>query len=98
MALLGLGTVLIVERLCGTAFGLLAATFLIAGFLGVVACHNRVKARIVRYTIWRHLKATHIARLLRDWAHMNRSALAFDEPEHVFAVDLNLTGERSLLH
>ena len=98
MVLLGLGTVLIVERFGGTALGLLAAGILLAGFLGVVACHNRVKTRILRYTIWRHLKATHIARLLRDWAHIAHSAPAFAEPEHVFAADLNLTGERSLLH
>jgi hypothetical protein len=98
MVLLGLSTVLIVERFGGTVLGLLAAGILLAGFLGVVACHNRVKTRILRYTIWRHLKATHIARMLRDWAHIAHSAPAFAEPEHVFAADLNLTGERSLLH
>ncbi len=98
IALLGLGTVLIVERLCGTALGLLAAGIFIVGFLVVVTCHNRVKTRIRRYTIWRHLKATHSARLRRDWSHIPRSSQTLEEPEHVFAADLNITGERSLLH
>ena len=61
LVLLGLGMVLVVERLCGTAFGLLTAGIFLAGFLTVVAFHNRLKAGSVRYTIWRRLKATHLA-------------------------------------
>ena len=98
LVLLGLGTVLLVERLCGTAFGLLAAGVFLAGFLTVVACHNRLKAGIVRYTIWRRLQATHLARVQRDWQHIPHASQAREEPEHVFAADLNLTGDRSLLH
>jgi hypothetical protein len=98
IVLLGLGLVLLVERLCGTAFGLLTAGVFLAGFPTVVACHNRVKASIVRYTLWRRLKATHLARVLRDWQHIPHTPPAREEPEHVFAVDLNLTGDRSLLH
>jgi len=98
LVLLGLGTVLSVERLGGTAFGLLAAGIFIVGFLGVVAFHNRVKARIVRYMLWRHIKGAHIARLRRDWEHLPHPSQAPEEPAHVFAADLNLTGARSLLH
>jgi hypothetical protein len=98
IVLLGLGTVLVVERLCGTAFGLFTAGVFLAGFLTVVTFHNRVKAGIVRYTIWRRLKATHLARVLRDWQHIPHASQAGEEPEHVFAADLNLTGDRSLLH
>jgi len=98
LVLLGLGTVLLVERLCGTAFGLLTAGVLLAGFLTVVAFHNRIKAGIVRYTLWRRLKATHLARVLRDWQHIPHTSQAREEPEHIFAVDLNITGDRSLLH
>ena len=98
LVLLGLGTVLVVERLCGTAFGLLTAGVFLAAFLTVVAFHNRIKAGIVRHTIWRRLKATHLARVLRDWHHIPHASQAREEPEHVFAADLNLTGDRSLLH
>src|SRR5215831_15336904 len=98
LVLLGLGTVLLVERLCGTAFGLLTAGVLLAGFLIVVVFHNRLKAGLVRYTIWRRLKATHLARVQRDWPHIPHTSRAREEPEHVFAADLNLTGDRSLLH
>ena len=98
IVLLGLGTVLLVERLGGTALGLLTAGIFLAGFLVAVAFHNRVKAGIVRYTIWRRLKATHLARVRRDWDHIPPTSQAREEPEHVFAADLNLTGDRSLLH
>jgi hypothetical protein len=98
LVLLGLGAVLLVERLCGTVFGLLTAGVFLAGFLIVAAFHNRIKASVERYTLWRRLKATHLARLRRDWQHIPHASLAREEPEHVFATDLNLTGDRSLLH
>ena len=98
IVLLGLATVLIVERLYGTAVGLLAAGIFLAGFLVVVAFHNRLKAGMVRYTIWRRLKTTHLARVLRDWGQIPHTSQAQEDPEHVFAADLNLTGTRSLLH
>jgi hypothetical protein len=96
--LLGLGAALLIERLYGTAWGLLMVGLGLAVFLGLVALHNRVKARIVRHAIWRHLKTTHVARLQRDWPHIPSPAQEPDMPEHVFAADVNITGPRSLLH
>ena len=98
LVLLGLGTVLIVERLCGTVVGLLTTGVFLAGFLVVVAFHNRLKTGIVRYTLWRRLKVTHLARMRRDWQHIPHTSQVGEEPEHVFAADLNITGDRSLLH
>ena len=98
IVLVGLGAALLAERLFSTGVGLLTAGIFIVGFIGMAALHNRVKTRIVRYTIWRRLKATHIARLLRDWDHIPHSAPAPEEPGHLFATDLDLTDERSLLH
>jgi hypothetical protein len=98
IVLLGLATVLIVERLYGTAVGLLAAGIFLAIFLIVVAFHNRLKAGMVRHTIWRRLKATHLARVIRDWGQIPHASQIQEDPEHVFAADLNLTGARSLLH
>lgn len=97
LVLLGLCITLIAEHRLSTGMGLLTAGLFIIGFLRVVTWHNRVKTRLWHYTVWRRLKATHIARLQRDWAHIPRSSQGADEPEHLFAADLNLTGERSLL-
>jgi len=97
VVLVGLCTVLIAERLLSTGVGLLTAGLCIVGFLGVATFHNRVKTRIWRYTLWRRLKTMHIARLQRDWEHIPRTTQAPEESAHLFAADLNLTGEHSLL-
>jgi len=97
IVLVGLCTTLIAERLLSTGVGLITAVLCTIGFLGVAACHKRVKMRLWRYTIWRRLKATHMARLQRDWERIPGSPQGPEEPEHLFAADLNLTGERSLL-
>ena len=67
VVLVGLCTTLIAERLLSTGVGLLTAGLFIIGFLSVAAFHNRIKTRLWRYTLWCRLKATHIARLRRDW-------------------------------
>jgi hypothetical protein len=46
--------------------------------------------------LWRQLKATHIARMTRDWTQMPPPLDVPSEAEHPFATDLNLTGPRSL--
>jgi len=97
VVLVGLCTTLIAERLLSTGVGLLTAGLFIIGFLSVAAFHNRIKTRLWRYTLWCRLKATHIARLRRDWERIPRSPQGPEESEHLFAADLNLTGERSLL-
>jgi len=97
LVLLGLAAALLVERQYGTVYGLLAAGLCVGVFLVVVAYHNRVKTCILRHTIWRRLKAGHMARLMRDWAHLPRPTETVADPEHAFAADLNITGERSLL-
>ncbi len=96
--LVGLGAALLLERLYGTGWGMLMAGVGLAGFLGLVSLHNRLKARIVRHTLWRRLKSTHLARLQRDWPAIPAPPLEPDASDHVFAADLNFTGARSLLH
>jgi hypothetical protein len=93
----GLCATLIAERLLNTGVGLIIAGLCTSGFLSLAAFHKRVKTRIAHYTIWRRLKAGHVARLQRDWERIPRSPQGPEEPEHLFAADLNITGERSLL-
>lgn len=95
---LGLVMTLLAEQLLNTAFGLLTAALFGVGFTVLVSYHNRVKARILRATIWRRLKIVHLARLERDWAHIPQAPQEAEDPAHAFAADLNLTGARSLLH
>lgn len=97
-AVLGLAMSVLVEQLLSTAFGLLTAGLFILGFAVLVSWHNRVKARLVRFSIWRRLQTIHLARVQRDWSHIPHSGQDGEPPEHPFATDLNLTGARSLLH
>ncbi|MGE3536416.1 MAG: hypothetical protein AB7N91_03150 [Candidatus Tectimicrobiota bacterium] len=96
--LLGLAMTVLAEQLINTVYGLLMAGLFILAFSVLVSCHNRVKARLLRTTIWRRLKTVHLARLRRDWAHLPAATPVADDAEHPFAADVNLTGERSLLH
>ena len=66
-------------------------------FIAVAAYHNRLEHRIHRLRLWRHIKASHAARVTLDWPNIPpRPSEA--PPAHFYANDLDLAGPHSLLH
>jgi hypothetical protein len=96
LVLTGLLTTLVVSRICGDGWGGLTLGVFTAAFLLVVAYHTRVHSSLRRHQIWLRLKTTHVARMTLDWPRIPLPPEAVPAPGHPFAVDLNLTGERSL--
>lgn len=75
--------------------GLLVLTLLAFGI--VARFHARIDRSLACHTIFQQIKTSYLARIKLDWQHM--PALAAFEPraEHPFEIDLDITGEHSLL-
>lgn len=65
-------------------------------FVVLVALHRRVETAVIRLTIWLDIQRTHLARLSLDWAALPPPLAEPIPPDHPFALDLDLVGERSL--
>lgn len=75
----------------------LALAVLTSVIFGVVASrHNTIERSIVRLTLWREIKRTHVARIQLNWSAIPAVEAAPALGEHPFAGDLDITGERSL--
>jgi hypothetical protein len=79
----------------GTTGTILAALFLVV-FVVVTIYHSRVRESIGRNTLMLNIKQVQVARINLDWEHLPASDQSPPEPEHPFATDLDVTGERSL--
>mgnify|MGYP003332826314 CR=1 FL=1 len=66
------------------------------GFLGAVAFHEQVVARIHRWRVLREINAAGIARLDRNWSHLPGSAVEISDDDWGTCHDLDLFGEASL--
>ena len=72
------------------------SVFVFATIFTVVAIyHNRVRESIRRSELMTQIKDVQIARIKLDWDHLP-PADQLPEPNHPFALDIDLTGERSL--
>jgi hypothetical protein len=80
----------------GTGLFWLVGAVSVAAFGGVVRYHRQIDRTIARYTIWRGLKATEIARIRLDWPHIPKSKRIEPQPDHPFETDLDIAGERSV--
>ncbi len=98
LVVLGVVASLLVERVLGTAVGLSVAGLCAVGFVILVTYHSRVKQSIARHQRWQQIKATHVARLRRDWKQLPPPDTSPVSPDHPFATDLNLIGHRSVQH
>ena len=81
--------------------GWLVFLVLTIAFIVLVQRHERVERSLERHRIWHRLKSSHFARMTLDWEKLPKPVPETNAPEtntHPFAVDLNLFGERSLLH
>ncbi len=85
--------------LFGPPFWLPALVVWLATFAVAVAVHRRVEAAIARHARWRDLKQAQLARMTLDWSRLPPAAALPPPPAtHPFALDLDLSGERSLHH
>ncbi len=82
----------------GSTPGWLSLLCFTLAFILLAQRHEHVERSLVRHRIWHRLKAEHAARMGLDWEKLPKPALAVDTNAHPFASDLNLLGERSLLH
>jgi hypothetical protein len=73
---------------CG-AFGL---------FVAVAYLHRRLEGWILKFKIWRDLRADQLARLTLNWEAIPQPELPTDRPKKPLDVDLDITGRRSLHH
>jgi len=58
--------------------------------------HRQIEFSLKKHQIWLELKRTHIARMTLDWANIPAVPFSKSLIDHPFAVDLDITGERSL--
>jgi hypothetical protein len=69
---------------------------LFAPFMVAVYAHRRVEAGLMRHEIWLNLKVTHLARMQLQWERIPATLPLLPHPDHPFALDLDLAGQRSL--
>jgi hypothetical protein len=83
-------------KLAGSTTGLILTALLLVVFVLVAIYHSRVRDSIARIALMLNIKDVQLARINLDWEHLPPSAQTPPEPEHPFATDLDITGERSL--
>jgi hypothetical protein len=96
--LLGLAAVAVADIVWGASSIRWTVLLAVLAFLGVVALHRRVENAIRRFSIWRELRLSQLARLELDWEHISPSALTGFEKRTPLDIDLDLTGVHSLHH
>ncbi len=70
---------------------------LLIPFFLTVRWHRQVDASITRHSLMRHIKETHLARLTLNWDQLPEGHTSSVSPDHPFAHDLDLVGDRSLV-
>jgi hypothetical protein len=83
----------------GTTAGLILAALGLLVFIVVAVYHSRVRDSLNRNALLLNIKEIQVARINLDWEQLPRSDQSPREqhlPEHPFATDLDVTGERSL--
>ncbi len=60
--------------------------------------HRRIDRRLSLYRHWQYVKQQHIAQMTLEWEQLPSPISYQAADEHPFASDLNVLGERSLLH
>ena len=87
-------------KLSGGTSGVTLAILILISFIVVAAYHSRLQEGITRNNLLIRIKETQLARINLDWQQLPRSVELPLQPglplEHPFAIDLDVTGERSL--
>jgi ABC-type multidrug transport system fused ATPase/permease subunit len=92
----GLALCVAVFFLVGWPYALGLLIVVIVAFSVAAYYHRKVERSITRHTIWRQIKAAHMARMRLDWEHMPVVNEPPTQSDHPFEVDLDITGDRSV--
>ena len=92
----GLGLSLIMLISTSWWLALPTAIITIAAFSIVAYYHRRLDRSIAIYTIWRHIKAAHVARMKLDWQHIPDAYTDALRQDHPFEHDLDISGKHSV--
>ncbi len=74
----------------------LALTLTVVALLVLVWFHQRLRRAMARGACLREIKRRHLARLDLDWSRLPMGEATDAPPQHPYAIDLNVVGERSL--
>lgn len=91
-------TLILMQMQVHPALSAASAVIGLAVFAVLVSRHRQVNRLLERCNGWLDIQRTHTARARLDWAHIPAPPDFKQRPEHPFENDLDLTGERSLLH
>jgi len=69
----------------------------IVAFSISVKLHRNVEMTMLRFQIWRDMKQTHLARMNLQWEGIPSVTEIEYSPDHPFALDIDMVGERSVL-
>jgi hypothetical protein len=94
----GVVAVYLAFSLAGDGIGWPTLIVVLAAFGFVAWRHSLVEKSIRRFRLWREIRLVHIARKRHDWEHIPSPPSISTEDTHPFEIDLNISGERSLLH
>lgn len=94
---LGVIAVTIVSTLALSWLTWLTAGIASFAFFFSVALHRRLDRWRLKFSLWRAMRSDELSRLQLDWEHLTASpAWAHDPQQSGLAIDLDLTGPRSL--
>ena len=82
----------------GSRAGWLAFISTVVIFFTIIALHRRLDLWRARFRAWKEIYIQELARLTLDWDRIPPPAAPFDEERQPLALDLDLTGSRSLHH
>lgn len=88
---------LIAGNTAGRGYGWSAALLTLIVFIILARRHRSVERARTRLKWWRLIKARHLARLRIEWSHLPPPSDPAP-PDHPFASDLDLVGDKSVLH
>ena len=97
VVLVGVITAVITLVQAGVGAWFAVSMVVVMAFAVLVKLHRNVETSMQRFQIWRTIKQTELARMNLVWAKMPPVAPIAYPPDHPFALDLDLIGDRSVL-
>jgi ABC-type multidrug transport system fused ATPase/permease subunit len=93
---IGLGLSFVMLIAVGWWLALPLAVITMTAFGIVAYYHGRIDRSLAMYTLWRHIKTVHVARMKLDWQHIPDAYSGAVHEGHPFEYDLDIAGKRSV--